>query len=159
MKPPIFLFLAILVLAFNATLAQQSRIPVYVSRTGKDNVGSLFETALKQELSRSAHYMPRYSEGTKTKLEFHIDLSTIDIADSKPEQGKKSAVSIVIGEFGRAGSYPVETTWYHKVVLVDKEAVATVAIDLLDNMDARYCSYIKNSVGNCPKEKFDPPLY
>jgi len=48
--------------------------------------------------------------------------------------------------------------WYHKVIVVDKNAVGTVAKDLLDDMDARWCNYIKNSVGGCPREKFYPRL-
>jgi len=41
-----------------------------------------FEEALKQELSRSTRYVPRYTEGAKGKFEFHIDLNTVDVADS-----------------------------------------------------------------------------
>jgi len=129
-----------------------------VSHAGQDRVGSLFESALKQELSRSTRYVPRYSEGAKTKFEFHIDLSTVDVADNKPEQGKRSVVSVVIEDFGLPNSYPVATMWYHKVIVVDKNLVGTIAKDLLYDMDARWCSYIKNSAGGCPKEKLYPHL-
>jgi hypothetical protein len=80
--------------------SQEKRTWVYVSRAGQDLVGSRFETALKDEPSRSTRYRPRYSKVAKTKFEFHIDLSTVDVSDTKAEQGKKSVVSIVIEEFG-----------------------------------------------------------
>jgi hypothetical protein len=142
----------------HAGFAQQSRTPVYVSHTGQDRVGSLFEAALKQELSRSTRYVPRHYEGTKTKFEFHIDLSTVDVADNRSEEGKRSVVSVVIEDFGLPNSYPVATMWYHKLIVVDKNSVGTVAKDLLDDMDARWCNHIKSSVGGCPKEKFYPQL-
>ena len=154
--------LSALLLAFvipYTSFAQESRTPVSVSHIGQDSVGSLFEVALKQELSRSSRYMPRNSEAVKTKPEFFIELSTVDVADNKSEQGKRSVVSVVIEDFGRPDSYPVATMWYHKVVVVDKDSVGTLAKDLLYDMDARWCSYIKNSIGGCPKEKFYPPLY
>jgi len=141
-----------------AGFSQESRIPVYVSHTGQDRIGLLFERSLKQELSRSTRYVPRHSEGAKTKFEFHIDLSTVDVADDKSEQGKRSVVSVAIEAFGLPNSYPVAEMWYHKVVVVDKNSVSTFAKDLLDDMDARWCNYIKNSVGGCPKEKFYPQL-
>jgi hypothetical protein len=138
---------------------QEPRTWVYVSRAGQDLVGSRFEAALKDELSRSTRYRPRYSEGAKTKFEFHIDLSTADVSDSKAEQSKRSVVSVVIEDFGLPNSYPVETMWYHKVIIVGKDSVGTVAKDLLFDMDARWCSYLKNSIGGCPKEKFYPAIY
>lgn len=70
------------------------------SRAGQGLVGSRFEAALKDELSRSTRYKPRYSEGVKTKFEFHIDLRTADVSDNKSEQGKRSVISVVIEDFG-----------------------------------------------------------
>lgn len=142
----------------NASFAQESRTPVYVSHNGQDRLGLLFELALKQELSRSARFMPQHSESEKTKLEFHIDLITVDVAENKSEQGKRSIVSVVIEDFGLPNSFPVASMWYHKVLVVDKDSVGMVAKDLLYDMDARWCSYIKNSLGGCPKEKFQRPL-
>jgi hypothetical protein len=139
--------------------AQARRAPVYVSHAGHDSVGALFEAALNQELSRSILYIPRSAEGANGKFEFHIDLRTVDVADSKSEQGKRSVVSVVIEDFGLPNSYPVETMWYHKVIVVDKASVAQVAKDLLYDMGATWCSYNKNSVGGCPKEKFYPAIY
>jgi hypothetical protein len=156
MVRPIILFLTML-LSF-ACLAQGPRTPVYLSRTGQDSVGVLFEAALKQELSRSTRYTPRNAEGAKGKFEFVIELATVDVADDKAEQGKRSVVSIVIEDFGLPNSYPVATMWYHKVIVVDKNSVSKLAKDLLDDMDARWCSYLKNSIGGCPKEKFYPQL-
>jgi hypothetical protein len=140
-----------------ANFAQESRTPISVSRTGQDLVGSLFETALNTELSRSKRYVSRRPEGGTTRA-FYIDLATTDTADNKPEQGKKSVVSIVIQDFGALNTYPVPSMWYHKVIIVDKSSVVTVAKDLLDDMDARWCNTIRNSRGGCPKEKFYPQL-
>src|SRR5258708_5082134 len=103
----------------NAGFAQESRTPVYVSHNGQDRVGLLFDLALKQELSHSARFMPRHSESAKTKFAFHIDLSTVDVADNKSEQGKRSVISVVIEDFGLPNSYPVATMWYHKVLVVN----------------------------------------
>lgn len=152
----IAIFLVLLVPC--ASFPQGSRTPVYVSHTGQDRVGSLFEAALKQELSRSARYAPQHSEEAKAQLEFHIDLSTVDVADNKSEQGKRSVVSVVIEDFGLPNTYPVETMWYHKVIVVNKDSVGAVAKDLLYDMDARWCGYIHNFVGGCPKEKLEPHL-
>ena len=80
--------------------AQARRAPVYVSHAGQDSVGALFEAALNQELSRSILYIPRSAKGANGKFEFHIDLRTVDVADSKSEQGKRSVVSVVIEDFG-----------------------------------------------------------
>jgi hypothetical protein len=141
------------------SFGQESRTWVDVSRAGQDLIGSRFEAALKEELSRSTRYRPRHSDGAKTKFEFHIDLSTVDVSDIKAEQGKRSVVSVVIEDFGLPNSYPVATMWYHRVIIVDKDSVDTVAKDLLFDMDARWCSYIKNSIGGCPQEKFYPALH
>jgi len=102
---------------------------------------------------------PDTPEGATTKFEFHIDLSTADVSDSKTERGERSAVSVVIEDFGLPNSYPVEAMWYHKVIIVDRDSVGTVAKDLLFDMDARWCSYLKDSIGGCPKEKFYPAIY
>src|SRR6266404_1268216 len=98
--------LGALLLAFvtpYTSFAQESRTPVSVSHIGQDSVGSLFEVAVKHELSQSTRYVPRNSEAVKTKPEFsfYIELSTVDVADNKSEQGKRSVVSVVIEEFGR----------------------------------------------------------
>jgi hypothetical protein len=55
---------------------------------------------------------------------------------------------------GFPNSYPVSTMWYHKVIVVDRQTVDKSAKDFLDNIDASYCNLMKNSVGGCPKEKF-----
>jgi hypothetical protein len=82
----------------------------------------------------------------------------VDAAENKSDEGKRSLVSVVIEEFGLPNSYPVATMWYHKLIVVDKNLVGTVAKDLLDDMDASWCNHIKNSVGGCPKGKFYPQL-
>jgi hypothetical protein len=148
----------VLLLVPRAISAQESRIPVHVSHSGKDSVGSMFEQALKRALTHSTKYMPKYSEQEQNKFELYLELVSVDVAENKSEEGKKSVVSVVIEEFGLPNTYPVATMWYHKVIAVDKNLVGTVAKDLLDDMDARWCNYIKNSVGGCPKEKFYPQL-
>jgi len=144
----------VLLLAPGTSFAQEGRIPVHVSHTGKDSVGSLFDEALKQELMRSTRYMPKYSEQSKNKFELYVEMISVDIAENKSEEGRKSVVSVVIEEFGLPNSYPVATMWYHKVLVLNKESVGSVAKDLLYDMDASWCNHIKNSVGTCPKEKF-----
>lgn len=137
---------------------QERRIPVAVSRTGQDQVGKLFAAALKQELSDSMQYAPIHAEGIKNRLRFYIDLGTVDVVDNEPEQGKRSVVSVVVQDMGSPNSYPVAVIWYHKVVVVDRNAVGKIAKDLVEDIDARWCSYNKNSVGGCPKEKLYPQL-
>ena len=153
----IILFFA--VLTPYVCFAQASRTPVYLSRTGQDSVGVLFEAALKQELSHSTHYTQPHAEGAKSKFKFEIELATVDVADDKAEQGKRSVVSVVIEDFGLPNSYPVATMCYHKVIVVDKDSVSKLAKDLLDDMEARWCSTIHDSILGCPKEKFYPQLY
>jgi hypothetical protein len=148
-----------LLLVPRASFAQESRIPVHVSHTGKDSVGTMFDEALKQELTHSIRYMPKYSEQAKNKFELYVELVSVDVAENKSDEGKRSVVSVVIEEFGLPNSYPVATMWYHKVLVLRKESVDTVAKDLIDDMDARWCQYIKSSVGGCPKEKFYPSRY
>ena len=143
----------------NLAYAEASRIPVHVSHTGKDSVGSMFDEALKQELTHSTRYTPKYSEQAKNKFELYVELVSVDVAETKSDKGKRSVVSVVIEEFGLPNSYPVATMWYHKVIVVDKDSVTTVTKDLLDDIDARWCKYIKSSVGGCPKEKLYPSLY
>jgi hypothetical protein len=146
------------VLIPSASLAQEQRIPVSVSRSGQDQVGSLFATALKQELLRSTRYALSDPGKIKNGLRFYIDLITVDPAESETERGKRCVVSVVIQDFGLPNSYPVADMWYHKVIVVDRNAVAKTAKELLEDMDARRCKYVKNAVGGCPKEKFPPRL-
>jgi hypothetical protein len=141
-----------------ASLAQEQRIPVSVSRSGQDQVGSLFAKALEQELSRSTRYALSDPGRAKNGLSFYIDLITVDPAGSETEQGKRCVVSIVIQDFGLPNSYPVADMWYHKVIQLDRNAVAKIAKELLEDMDARWCQYVKNSVGGCPKETLPPRL-
>ena len=148
----------VLLLIPRASFAQELRIPVHVSHTGGDSVGSMFDEALKRALTHSTRYMPKYSEQAQNKFELYVELVSVDVAENKSDEGKRSVVSVVIEEFGLPNSYPVATMWYHKVIAVDKNSVGTVAKDLLDDMAARWCNYIKSSVGGCPKEKFYPQL-
>jgi hypothetical protein len=111
------------------------------------------DDALKRALTHSTRCMPKYSEQTQDKFELYVELISVDVTESKSDEGKRSVVSVVIEEFGLPNSYPVASMWYHKVIVMDKNSVGTVAKDLLDDMDARWCNYIKNSVGGCPREK------
>jgi hypothetical protein len=153
---PIAVF--VLLLVPRASFAQESRIPVHVSHMGKDSVGSMFDQALEQELTHSAGYMPKYSEQAKNRFALCVEMVSADVAENTSDEGKKSVVSVVIEEFGLPNSCPVVTLWYHKLIVVDKNSVGTVAKDLLDDMAASWCNYIKNSIGACPKEKFYPRL-
>ena len=68
-------------------------------------------------------------------------------------------VSVVIEDFRLPNGFPVYTMWYHEVLIVDRDSAATVAKDLLYDMDARWCSHVKDSIGGCPQEKFAPKIY
>jgi hypothetical protein len=137
-------------------MAQERRIPVSVSRTGVDRVGSLFVAALNRELSHSIRYEPMPTEGIDKGLRFYIELVTVDLSNNGQERGKSSAVSVVIEDMGLPGSFPVATKWYHKVIVFDEKAADKVAEELMEDLDAGWCNHIKSSVGGCPKEKLHP---
>jgi hypothetical protein len=49
--------------------------------------------------------------------------------------------------------------WYHKLIVVDRGSVDRLAKDLLEDMEARWCAYIRNmGPAGCPKEKLYPRL-
>ena len=154
------LFATILALVIPcAGFAQDRKTPVSVSHTGKDQVGMLFVAALDRELSNSNGYRSLRTGEKESGLRFYVDLTTVDPADTQQQQGRKSAISVVIQDFGLPNSFPVADMWYHKVIVVDRKDVGAMAKTLLEDMSARWCNYIKNSVGGCPKEKLDPALY
>ena len=93
------------------------------------------------------------TEVSKSGLRFYVEFISVDVAEAASEQGKRSVVSVVIQDMGLPNSFPVADMWYHKAIVVDRQTVDKIAKDLLEDMDARWCSYIKNSVGGCPKEK------
>jgi hypothetical protein len=148
--------LAVALLAPIAALAQQPKTPVSVGRWGKDEVGSLFEASFKRQLSRSSFYEPA-TEGEKG-VRFFVDFVTEGVGGTKSDNGDASAVSVVIQQMGLPNSYPVPDMWYHKLIIVDRSTADAIAKKLLDDMAARWCSYIKNSVGGCPKETLEPKL-
>jgi hypothetical protein len=65
---------------------------------------------------------------------------------------------VVIEDMGLPSSFPVVTKWHHKVVVVDPKTTDKMAKELLEDMDARWCTYIKSSVGGCPKEILFPTI-
>lgn len=146
---------AVLLFAFSA-VAQQAKIPVSVGHTGKDRVGILFVDAFKRELSHSPSYQP-INENEKG-LRFFVDFITVDVSDVPAEEGKRSVVSVVIEQMGLPNSFPVSDMWFHKVISVNRSAVDATAKELLEDIDARWCTYLKNSPGGCPSEKFEPKL-
>ena len=89
---------------------------------------------------------------------FFVELATVDVADDAHEKGKRSAVSVIVEEMGRPNSFPVSNLWYHKVIVVNRRLVDSTAKELLEDIDARWCSSIKNSVGGCPPEKLEPRI-
>jgi hypothetical protein len=139
-----------------ALAAPERKTPVSVAHGGQDKVGSLFVEAFNRELSHSLRYSPM--NGAEEGFRLYMELMTVDAADSGPEQGKKSVMSVVIEEMGQPNSFPVPDMWYHKVIVVKRGEVDQIAKDLLDDMDARLCSYSKNSNGGCTKEKFEPKI-
>lgn len=141
-----------------AGLAQEHKIPVSVAHVGHDAVGALFASGFGRDLSRSTRYEPMPTKEAKDGLRFYVDLITVDVDDAGPTEGRKSAISVVIEEMGLPNSFPVPDKWYHKVIIVDRQTVDKVAEVLLEDLDARWCSQIKNSLGGCPEEKLEPKL-
>jgi len=137
-------------------VAQQAKIPVSVGHTGKDRVGTLFVEAFNRELSQSPRYQP-IKENEKG-LRFFVDFITVDASAIPAEEGKRSVVSIVIEQMGLPNSFPVSDTWFHKVISLNRSAVDATAKELLEDIDARWCTYLKDSPGGCPDEKFEPKL-
>ena len=90
-------------LAASISMAQQRKIPVSVLRTGGDRVGTLFVSALNEELSRSTTLRPMSRPGSDEGLRFYIELATIAVDDSHDT----SAVSVVIEDMGLPSSFPV----------------------------------------------------
>ncbi|HUK31995.1 MAG TPA: hypothetical protein VLV89_12835 [Candidatus Acidoferrum sp.] len=140
-------------------LAQNHKFPVSVSQSGHDQVGSLFTSAFKRELSRSVHYEFLPPQQSRNEATFYVELMTVDMGDDPANQGKRSAISIVISEMGMPGDYPVPYKWYHKLIVVEKQTVDKIAKDLLDDMDASWCNQLKSSLGGCPKEKLEPMFW
>jgi hypothetical protein len=153
-------YAAVLALLFACTGAAQERqiIPVSVSRAGKDQVGLLFLAALNRELSHSLRHGPMPANPTNKGLRFYIELVTVDVAENEQQRGNRSAVSVVIEEMGLPNSFPVPNKWYHKAFVVDQNTVDKTAKELIEDMDARWCRYPKNSIGGCPKEKLEPTM-
>jgi hypothetical protein len=141
-----------------SVFAQDSKIPISVAHTGKDEVGAQFAEALSRQISASTHYKPMPAAGTENGLRFYVDLITLDSATALAQQGKRSAISVVVEDMGLPNSFPVPNMWYHKVIVVDSRDVENLAKTLLEDMDARWCRQLKNSVGGCPKEKLDPKV-
>jgi hypothetical protein len=150
------LILATALLFASTGVAQQPKIPVSVEHTGKDRVGILFVEAFKRELSHSSRYQPM-NENEKG-LRFFVDFITVDASDIPAEEGKRSVVSVVIEQMGLPNSFPVSDMWFHKVLSVNRSAVDATAKELLEDIDARWCTYLKDSPGGCPNEKFEPKL-
>src|SRR5712664_86957 len=137
------LHIAVFVLLITcASVAQERKIPVSVSRTGEDEVGSHFVAAFDRQLSLSSRYEPTPTKGIDKGLRFYIELMTVDLAGDGQEPGKRSAVSVVIEDMGLPNSYPVSEKWYHKVVVVDQKTADKIAKELIEDLDARWCSYL-----------------
>ncbi len=143
-------------LLVSGSMAQDRKIPVSVSRMGKDKVGSLLVAALNRELSQSNRYQPMPAQGIDQGLRFYIEVATADVTDGGQKRDNRSAVSVVIEDMGLPSSFPVATKWYHKVLVVDQKTTSKIAKELLEDMNARWCNYIKSSVGGCPKETLYP---
>jgi hypothetical protein len=142
-----------LLLLLPCSAAAQDRIPVSVSQTGLDQIGLTFASAFKRELARSSHYELMPSGGVNDGLRFYVELITIDVGGTARERGRRSAISVVIQEMGLPNSFPVGFMWYHKAIVVDSQATGKLAKDLIDDMEARWCNTLHDSVGGCPKEK------
>jgi hypothetical protein len=150
------LILATALLIASTSVAQQAKIPVSVRHTGKDRVGILFVEAFNRELSHSPRY--QHMNENEKGLRFFVDFITVDASDIPAEEGKRSVGSVVIEQMGLPNSFPVSDMWFHKVLSVNRSAVDTTAKELLEDIDARWCTYLKDSPGGCPNENFEPKL-
>ena len=136
------------------TEAQARKTPVWVAHTGKDQVGVFFVKAFERDIARSDRYEPMKGEGDG--LRFYVDFITTDASDTASEQGKRSAVSVVIEDMGLPNSFPVANMWYHKAFVVDRHRADQVASELVDDIDAAWCRQLRNSPSGCPSEKLEP---
>lgn len=152
---PLFAVVLVLLAPVLGT-AQQGKVPVVVSHTGNDQVGSAFVTAFNRELSHSAGYEPGRESIQGPR--FYVEFITVDPSENASDRGKKSVVSVVIQQMGLPNSYPVADMWYHKVIIVKRQAVEKTAKGLLQDIDARWCKQLRNASGGCPTEKFEPRL-
>jgi hypothetical protein len=59
---------------------------------------------------------------------------------------------------GRPDSFLVPEMWYNKLIVVNQRQVDETAKKLLEDMHAGWCNTIRNSVGGCPKEQFEPKI-
>jgi hypothetical protein len=150
------LILVTALLIASTSVAQQAKIPVSVTHTDEDRVGIIFVEAFNRELSHSSRYQ-RMNENEKG-LRFFVDLITVDASDIPAEEGKRYVVSVVIEQMGLPNSFPVSDMWFHKVISVNRSAVDATAKELLEDIDARWCTYLKDSPSGCPNEKFEPKL-
>jgi hypothetical protein len=89
---------------------------------------------------------------------FCVDLSSVYTTDIASEKGKRFVISVVIQDMGLPNNYPVPGMWHHKVIVVNRRQVDEIAKRLLEDVDARWCSYAHNFVGGCPKETSEPHL-
>jgi hypothetical protein len=142
-----------LLIPFVAT-AQTRKTPVSVGHIGQDPVGTLFVEAFEQKLSHSTRY--ELMKGPVKGFQFDVDIITTDAGDTAAEQGTRSVVSVVIEDMGLPHSFPVANMWYHKVFIVDRRSADQIARELLEDLDAGWCRYIKNFTAGCPKEKLEP---
>jgi hypothetical protein len=127
---------------------------VSVADIGKDPVGTLFVKTFERDITLSARY--ELIKGPVKGFQFYVDILTTDAGDAAAEQGKRSVVSVVIEDMGLPDSFPVANMWYHKAFIVDRRSADQIAGELLEDLDAGWCRYIKNSIAGCPKEKLEP---
>ncbi len=95
-------------------------------------------------------------KGPVKGFQFDMDMITTDAGDTAAEQGKRAVVSVVVEDMGLPNSFPVANMWYHKAFIVDRRSVDQIAGELLEDLDAGWCRYIKNSIAGCAKEKLEP---
>jgi len=155
----LLLVLAIAPIGHTQSVRPRKIIPVYIDPRGvRDETGQQFLLALKRALSESQGHDLGAADVDDRRLQFFLQLVTIDLA--RPDyQGCQHVVRVItIEEMYRPNSYPVATMWYHKAFLLDHSKLDEIARQFVSDMDAHWCNHIKSSVGNCPKESI-PPLY
>ena len=116
---------------------------ISVKQTGSDAIGPLLRRSMEQKLNQRRSRNVSFKAGTSD----YVELVTLEADPSHP--GKASFVSIVVSSM-IPGDWPVPNEWYHKVLVVKKSDVDSVASLFLDDLSASRCLMLKSSLSPCP---------
>jgi hypothetical protein len=156
------ILLVLSAIAIQGALAQsrdvRRLIPVYIdSHNVKDETSSQFVFALNRALSNSPGHDLGAADVEDRRLRFYLEVLTVDI-NPAGKSGNSAVASVVIEQMGLPHSSPERVMWYHKVFLLNRATLDDFARRFVADMDSRWCSYNKSSVGTCPIESLPPEL-